>query len=66
MKVKVPLLLVIVLALLVGYMMGTESGRARRDELLVKLGRKQAEADVAFDIAEQVIEEAEAAAASSS
>ena len=65
MKIKVPLLLVVV-ALVVGYLLGTESGRAQRDALLVKLGRKEAEADVAFGIAEQVIEESEAAAAASS
>ena len=65
MKVKVSLLLIVV-SLLLGFLLGTESGRARRDALLVRLGRKEAEADVAFGIAEQVIEDAETAAAATS
>jgi hypothetical protein len=39
MKVKIPLAIVIVLAAAVGYLMGTDSGRQRRDVILVKLGR---------------------------
>lgn len=39
MKVKVPLLLLLVLAAAVGYTLGTESGRAQRDVILVKLGK---------------------------
>lgn len=39
MKVKVPLLLLLVLAAAAGYMLGTESGRAQRDVILVKLGK---------------------------
>lgn len=64
MKVKISIA-VLLLAAIFGYLLGTEAGRAKRDQLLVKLGRKEAEADLAIDIAEQVIEEAEAAAASS-
>lgn len=44
MKVKVPLLLLLlVLAAAAGYAFGTENGRAQRDVILVRLGRKQAE-----------------------
>ncbi len=43
MKVKIPLVLLLVLAAAVGYMLGTENGRAQRDVILVKLGRKDAE-----------------------
>lgn len=39
MKVKIPLFVVIVLAMAVGYLMGTENGRLQRDVILVKLGR---------------------------
>ncbi len=39
MKVKVPLLLVLVLAMVVGYMLGTESGREKKEVILVKMGR---------------------------
>ena len=66
MKVKTPLLLLLVLAAAVGYLLGTESGRAKRDQLMVKLGRKEAEADAAIGLAEAVIEEAEAVTAASS
>ena len=39
MKVKVPLLILLLMAAAVGYMYGTEGGRAQRDIILVKLGR---------------------------
>ena len=63
MKVKVPLLLLLMLATLAGYLLGTEAGKAQRDVLLEKLGRTRAEADIALDVAEAAIEEAEEAAA---
>jgi hypothetical protein len=47
-----------VLALVAGYLLGTESGREQRDRLLVKLGREQQATDEALDLAEAVIEEA--------
>lgn len=47
-----------VLALVAGYMLGTEAGREKRDRLLVKLGRQQQATDEALDLAEAVIEEA--------
>ena len=45
------------LALVAGYLLGTESGREQRDRLLVKLGRQQQATDEALDFAEAVIEE---------
>jgi hypothetical protein len=44
MKVKLPLALVVVLAIALGYLMGTESGRRRRDVILVKVGRDREDA----------------------
>lgn len=51
MKVTVPLALVLILATAVGYLLGTESGRQRRDLVLAKLGRTrtEVEAEVAGD-----------------
>ncbi len=46
------------LALVAGYLVGTESGREQRDRLLVKLGRQQQATDEALDLAEAAIEEA--------
>ena len=54
MKITVPLGILLLLALGLGYMLGTEDGRARRDVVLVKLGRREA------DDAEDVDAEAEA------
>jgi hypothetical protein len=42
MKVTIPIG-VLLLAVLLGYLLGTESGRAQRDVVLVKLGRKDAD-----------------------
>lgn len=39
MKVKVSLLLLLAMAAALGYMLGTEGGRAQRDVILVKLGK---------------------------
>ncbi len=57
MKVKAVGVLML-LALVGGYLLGTESGREQRDRLLVKLGREQQATDDALDLAEAVIEEA--------
>ena len=46
------------LALVTGYQLGTESGREQRDRLLVKLGREQQATDDALDLAEAVLEDA--------
>ena len=43
MKVKVPLAALLLLALALGYVLGTEDGRTRRDMILVKLGHKDAD-----------------------
>jgi hypothetical protein len=42
MKVKIPLALMLLIATVLGYALGTENGRAQRDAVLVKLGRKDA------------------------
>ena len=57
MKVKAVGVLML-LALVAGYLLGTESGREQRDRLLLKLGRQQQATDEALDLAEAVIEEA--------
>jgi len=41
MKIRLGVLLL--LAITLGYALGTENGRAQRDVILVKLGRKQAD-----------------------
>jgi hypothetical protein len=51
MKVKVPLAMLLLLALTVGYVLGTENGRAQRDMILVKLGRKEADEPASDDAA---------------
>ncbi len=43
MKVKVPLMMLVLVALL-GYVLGTERGRSQREVLFVKLGRRGADA----------------------
>lgn len=45
MKVKIPLVLLLLIATALGYALGTENGRAQRDVILVKLGRKDAPED---------------------
>ncbi len=60
MNVKIPLKTLsalLMVAIAVGYLMGTEAGREQRDQLLVKLGRKQAEAEQAIAEVEQILEE---------
>jgi hypothetical protein len=49
--------MLMLLALVAGYLLGTESGREQRDRLLVKLGRQQQATDEALDLAEAVIED---------
>lgn len=39
MKVKIPLALVLLLAISLGYLLGTEAGRSQRNMILVKVGR---------------------------
>jgi len=59
MKVKIPLALVLLLALSLGYLLGTEAGRAQRDMILVKVGRTPSEDELEAEASV----EAEAAAA---
>ncbi len=40
MKIKIPLGLLLLLAGALGYLLGTENGRAQRDVIMVKLGRQ--------------------------
>jgi len=42
-SVKIPVVIVLLLGLVAGYVLGTEHGRAQRDIVLVKLGRTQAD-----------------------
>jgi len=42
MKVKIPLVLLLLIASAIGYAIGTENGRAQRDAMLTKMGRKDA------------------------
>jgi hypothetical protein len=57
MKVKVPIALIVVLAIACGYLMGTESGRQKRDVILVKLGR--ADANVGDEVTDAVTDATE-------
>ena len=41
MKVKVPLVLLLLIAGAMGFLLGTDAGRAQRDVILVKLGKKE-------------------------
>jgi hypothetical protein len=59
MKGKAPVGVLVVLALIAGYLLGTESGREQRDRLLIKLGRQQQATDDAIDLAEAVIDTAQ-------
>ena len=43
MRMKIPLAIVIVMAVALGYLLGTESGRNRREALINKLGRRGSE-----------------------
>lgn len=61
MKVKVPLALVLLLALSLGYLLGTKAGRAQRDMILVKVGRKPSEDELEAEAEDSVVAEAAAA-----
>jgi len=43
MKVKVPLGALLLLAIVLGYVLGTEKGRAQRDAILARMGRTGAD-----------------------
>ena len=53
MKVKAPLGLIVLLALAVGYLLGTEAGREQRDRLLARIRRE--------DALDELIEDSDAA-----
>ena len=61
MKVKVPLALVLLLALSLGYLLGTEAGRAQRNLILVKVGRRPSEDELEAEAEDSVVAEAAAA-----
>lgn len=66
MKTKLPLGVLLLLAMMAGYLLGTDAGRDQRDRLLVRLGRQQQATEDALDLADAVIEEALSAAADES
>lgn len=61
MKVKIPLALVLLLAISLGYLLGTEAGRAQRNMILVKVGRKPSEDELEAEAEDSVVAEAAAA-----
>ena len=61
MKVKIPLALVLLLALSLGYLLGTEAGRAQRNLILVKVGRRPSEDELEAEAEDSVVAEAAAA-----
>jgi hypothetical protein len=61
MKVKIPLALVLLLAISLGYLLGTEAGRSQRNMILVKVSRKPREDELEAEPEASV--DAEAAAA---
>ena len=61
MKVKVPLALVLLLAISLGYLLGTEAGRAQRNMILVKVGRTPSEDELEAEAEDSVVAEAAAA-----
>ena len=57
MKIKVPLVLLLLIAGAIGFLLGTDAGRAQRDVILVKLGKKEegdSLTDAAADAADAV------------
>ncbi len=70
MKVKVPLILLLLLAAAVGYLLATEKGRGQRDQIIVKVReRRGGEApsestDETIDVTDAVTDESADVAAS--
>ena len=60
MKVKIPLALVLLLAISLGYLLGTEAGRAQRNMILVKVGRKSSEDELEAEAEDSVVADAAA------
>ena len=61
MKVKIPLALVLLLAISLGYLLGTEAGRSQRNLILVKVGRRPSEDELEAEAEDSVVAEAAAA-----
>ena len=61
MKVKIPLVLLLLIGVAIGYLLGTESGREQRDIILVKMGRGPEAGDDASAAAEGAAQAAESA-----
>lgn len=69
MKVKIPLVLLLIVAAVVGYVLGTENGRQQRDAVIVRFRKQgpveeaaEAASDTAESVAETVADAVEAAA----
>jgi hypothetical protein len=60
MKVKIPLALVLLLAISLGYLLGTEAGRSQRNMILVKVGRKPSEDEIEAEAEDSVVADAAA------
>ena len=58
MNVKIPIGIVLVMAAVLGYLLGTEAGRQQRDNLLSKVRREEAIDDVVEAVDEAVTEAA--------
>ena len=58
MNVKIPIGIVLVMAAVLGYLLGTEAGRQQRDGLLSKIRREEAIDDVVEAVEEAVTEAA--------
>jgi hypothetical protein len=59
MKVKVPLLLLLLLAAAVGFLLGTENGRQKRDQLVSKIRNRGPIDDLVDEVEEAIVEAAE-------
>ncbi len=58
MNVKIPIGIVLVMAAVLGYLLGTEAGRQQRDGLLSRIRREEAIDDVVEAVEEAVTEAA--------
>lgn len=62
MKVKIPVVLLLLIAGAVGFLLGTDAGRSQRDVILVKLGKKEGAGDAVTDAAADAVDAAKGAA----
>jgi hypothetical protein len=63
MKVKIPLGLLLMMATMLGYLLGTEDGRQKRDSLISKIRREEAIEELAEAVGDAVTEAAATEAA---